>query len=47
MTKNLLVCIGLSLIAKRGEEMGREGGGGVEDTLRICEWRCTTGLWLD
>ena len=46
MTKNLLVCIGLSLIAKRGEEMGR-GGGGVEDTLRICEWRCTTGLWLD
>ena len=67
MTKNLLVCIGLSLIAKRGEEMGRGGGGGVgtpqeyggggggggggrggvEDTLRICEWRCTTGLWLD
>ena len=25
MTKNLLVCIGLSLIAKRGEEMGRGG----------------------
>ena len=29
MTKNLLVCIGLSLIAKRGEEMGRGGGGGL------------------
>ena len=48
MSKNLLVCIGLSLIAKRGEERGRGGGeGGFEDTLRICEWRCTTGLWLD
>lgn len=43
MSKNLLVCIGLSLIAKRGEE---RGGGGGEDTLRICGWRCTTGLWL-
>lgn len=40
MSKNLLVCIGWSLIAKRGE------GGGGEDTLRICGWRCTTGLWL-
>ena len=41
-SKNLLlVCIGLSLIAKRGEERG-----GGEDTLKICGWRCTTGLWL-
>ena len=26
--------------------VGGGGGGGGEDTLRICGWRCITGLWL-
>ena len=36
MSKNLLVCIGLSLIAKRGEE---RGGGGW--------WGHTTNMWVE
>ena len=39
MTKNLLVCIGLSLIAKRGEEMGRGGGGGG--------WGHSKNMWVE
>ena len=35
---NLLVCIGLSLIAKRGEERGR-GGGGV--------WGHSKNMWVE